>query len=86
MRLTFDAGVGNQGVSLESFGFPEDGTGDIDRIVKSKFMDDIDRGIVEVGQPVCKLCAGGDFNLIRKPPDDLAKGPDLVVTIPAGYQ
>ena len=49
-------------------------------------MDDIDRGIVEAGQPPCKLRAGRDFDLVRQPPDDLAKGPYLVVAIAAGDQ
>ena len=75
VRLAFGADVGDQGVSLEPLGLPEDGTGDIDRIVKGKFMDDIDRGIVEAGQPPCKLRPGRNFNLIRESPDYLAKGP-----------
>ena len=80
MRLAFGAGVGDQGVGLEPLGLLEHGAGDIDRIVKGKFMDDIDRGPVEAGQPPktsgnssvppsgqppCELRAGRDFDLVR---------------------
>ena len=85
MGLAFGGGVGNQGVIVELLGFAEYGAGDIDRIVKGKLVDDVDRGIVEVGQPFCKLRAGGDFNFIGQTPNDLAKGPYLIVAIAAGY-
>ena len=62
--MAFGGGVGNQGVIVELLGLPEYGAGDIDRIVKGKLVDDVNRGIVEGGQPFCKLRTGGDFNLI----------------------
>jgi len=40
MRLALGAGVGDQSVRLEPLGLLEYGAGDIDRIVKGKFMDD----------------------------------------------
>ena len=86
MRLTFGAGVGNQGFGVEPRRLPEDGARDFDRIVKGEFVDDLVWSVVSPGQPPCKLGAGRDFNLIRKAPNDLAKGPYLVVAIPAGYQ
>jgi hypothetical protein len=86
MRLTLGFGVGNQGVVIEALGVPEYRAGDIDRIVKGKFTDDIDGGVVEAGQPLCKLRAGRNFNLVRKPPDYLAEGQYLVIAIPAGNQ
>src|SRR5229473_8148524 len=86
MRLAFGADVGHQGVSLEALGLPEYRAGDLDRIVKGKFMDDIDRRLVDACQPLCKLRAGGNFNLVRQSPDDLAEGPYLVITIAAGDQ
>jgi hypothetical protein len=86
MRLAFGADISDQGVSLEPHGLLQYGGGDLDRIVKGKFMDDIDRSIVEASQPPCKLGAGGDFDLIREPADHLAKGPYLVIAKPARYQ
>src|SRR5258705_9025300 len=86
MRLALGAGVGNQSVRLEPLGLLEYGAGDIDRIVKGKFMDDIDRGVIETGHPPCKLGTGRDFNRIRQQSNYLAKGPYLVVAIPAGDQ
>ena len=84
MGLALGADVGNQRVSLEPPGLLQDGAGDIDLIVKGELVDDIDRGIVEAGQPPCQLRARRDFNLVRQPPDDLAEGPYLVVTVAAG--
>ncbi len=86
MRLTLGLGVGNQGVGIETFGVPEYGAGDIDRIVEGEFVDDVDRCVVDLRQPCCKFGAGRNFNLIREPPDDLAKGACLVVAVPAGNQ
>jgi hypothetical protein len=39
MRLTFGAGVSNQGFGVEPPRLPEDGAGDFDRIVKGEFID-----------------------------------------------
>jgi len=47
-------------------------------------VDDVDRGTVEAGQPLGQMRARGDFDLVRKPPDHLAEGPDLVVAVAAG--
>jgi hypothetical protein len=49
--LAFGGGVGNQGIIVELLGLPEHGARDIDRVVKGKLVDDVDRGIVETGQP-----------------------------------
>ena len=84
MGLALGADVGNQGVGLEPPGLPQDGAGDLDLIVKGKLVDDIDRGIVEAGQPPCELRARRDLNLVGEPPDHLAEGPDLVVAVAAG--
>ena len=84
MRLALGADVGDQGVRLEPLGLPQDRAGDLDRIVEGEFVDDIDRGIVEAGQPLRELRAGRDFDLVREPSDHLAEGPDLVVAIAAG--
>src|SRR2546423_7856476 len=85
MRLAFGADVGDQGVSLQSAGLLEHRAGNLDRIVKGELVEDIDRGTVEGGEPPCKLCAGGNFDLIREPSDHVAEGPNLVVAISAGY-
>jgi hypothetical protein len=48
--LAFGGGVGNQGIIVELLGLPEHGARDIDRIVKGKLVDDVDRGIVETSR------------------------------------
>src|SRR5882762_5847748 len=73
MRLTFGAGVGNQGFGVEPPGLPEDGARDFDRIVKGEFVDDMVWSIVSPGQPPCKLGAGRNFNLIGKAPNTSPK-------------
>ena len=47
MRLAFGAGVLDQGIGLDPLGLLEHGSGDFDRIVKGKLMDDVNRGAVE---------------------------------------
>ena len=84
MGLAFETGIGDQGIRLEPLGVAEYGAGHFDRVVKGKFVDDIDRGAVELGQPLCKLCAGHHFDLIRKPTDHLPERPYLVVAVAAG--
>src|SRR5258708_14020697 len=84
MGLAFDAGVGDQGVRLQPLGLPEDGTGDLDLVVKGKLVDDIDRGLVEAGDLLRKLRARRDLDLVREPPDDLAKSPYLLFAVAAG--
>ena len=64
-------------------GLLQDRAGDIDRIVEGELVDDIDRGLVETGQPPRQLGAGGHFNLVREPSDDLAEGPDFVIAVTA---
>ena len=86
MRLAFGADIGHQSGGLEPLGLPQHGAGDLDRIVKGKLVDDVDRRAVEAGQPLGKLRAGRDFDLVRQPPDDLAEGPYLVVAVAAGDQ
>jgi hypothetical protein len=51
MRLTFGAGVSNQGFGVEPPRLPEDGAGDFDRFVKGEFIDDMVWRIVSPGQP-----------------------------------
>src|SRR5258708_24440061 len=84
MRLVFDAGVGNQGGGLERLGLAEEGSGDLDLGVKGKRVDDIDGGLVEGGELLRKLRARRDLDLVREPPDALAKSPYLVFAVAAG--
>jgi hypothetical protein len=86
MRLAFQIDIGDQGVRFDPLRILEYGSGDFDLVVKRQFVNDIDRGIVDAGQPLRELRAGCDFDLVREPPDDLAKGRDLFVAIAAGYQ
>ncbi len=87
MRLALEAGVGDHGIGFETFGFLEDGSGDIDRIVKGKRVEDIDRRVVEVGQPLRELHAGRDLDLAREPADDGAEGLDFILAkAAAGHQ
>ena len=65
MGLALGADVGDQGIGLEFVGLPEYRPGDFDRIVKGELVNDIDRRLVEAGQPPCKLGAGRDLDLIR---------------------
>ncbi len=84
MGLALGADVGDQRVRLELVGLPQDRAGDIDRIVEGEFVDDIDRGLVEAGQPPRQLGAGRHFDLVREPSDDLAEGPDFILAVAAG--
>ena len=43
MRLALDADIGDQRIRLQPLGLPKNRAGDLDRIVKSQFMDDVDR-------------------------------------------
>jgi len=62
---------------------PKDWAGDIDRIVKGKFIDDIDRSIVSASQSLGKLDARRHFNLVGQSFDHFSKRPDLIFSIPA---
>ena len=84
MRLALGADIGDQRVGLEPPGLPEYGTGDLDLVVEGEFVDDIDRGAVEGGQPPRQPRAGRDFDFVREPPDDCAEGPYLVIAVAAG--
>jgi hypothetical protein len=53
---------------------------------QSKFFGDVDRGIVGSGQSPGELGPGCQLNSVCQSPDDFAEHPDLVVSIPAGYQ
>ena len=82
--LALGADIGDQRIGLEPLGLPQHGTGDLDLVVKGELVDDIDRSLVEAGEPLGELRAGRHFDLVREPPDHLAKGPDLVVAVIAG--
>jgi hypothetical protein len=84
MRLVLGADIGYQSIRFELDRLAQDRTGDLDRIVKGEFVDDIDRGLVEPRQLLGELGAGRDFNFVGETSDDLAKGPDLVLAIAAG--
>lgn len=84
MRLAFGAGIGDQRIGLEALGLPEYRAGDIDRIVKGKLMDDVDRGAVEASELSGKLRAGSDFDFVRQSSDHGAECPYLVVAVAAG--
>jgi hypothetical protein len=43
----------------------KDRTRDIDRIIKGKYHDDVERGIVRVGQLLGELSARSHFNSLR---------------------
>ena len=59
-----DLAIGNQGSVIKSFGLPQYSTCDINRIVKGKFVDDIDRRIVGAGQSLCELGAARYCNIL----------------------
>ncbi len=84
MRLLLGADIGHQGIRLELYGIAQDRTGNLDRIVKGEFVDDVDRSLVEPRQLLGELGAGCDFDLVGETSDDLAKGPDLVLAIAPG--
>jgi hypothetical protein len=86
MLLTFSSGIGNQGPAIESLGLTKDGTGDVNRIVKSQFFDDLDRGIVGTSQSPRELDASRCFNILLQPAYYLSEHPDFVVGIPAHDQ
>ena len=86
MWLALGAGVGDQSPNIEPLGVLKNGTGDLNRVVESEFIDDADRSIVSTGQPLCKLSPSRHFNLLLEPFYYLSKGPDFIFGIPASYQ
>src|SRR3981189_3550343 len=86
MLLAFGSCICNQGVGVEPPGLPKDGAGDVDRIVRSKLLDDVARRVVAGRKLVCEPYARGDFDVFSKPSDDFAESPDLFFGIPAGNQ
>jgi hypothetical protein len=86
MLLAFRPRIGNQSSGIETFGLPKYGTCDVNRIVKGKFVDDVDGCIVGASKSLCELGAGRYFDVLLEPPYYLAKHPDFVIGIAAGYQ
>jgi len=84
VRLALGAGIGHQRVAFELLGFPQHGACDLDRIVEGEFVDDVDGGAVEAGEPFGQLRAGRDLDLLGQPRHDFAEGPNLVVAEAAG--
>jgi hypothetical protein len=86
MLLAFGPGVGDQGADIESFGSPEDGTGDVNRIVKGELVNNLGRRVVDPGKSPCELDPGCYFDFLLQPAYHLAEHPDFVVGVPPGYQ
>ncbi len=73
MRLALAAHVGDQGVIVEPCGFLQHRPRHLDRIVKGKLVDDIERCAVETREPLGELGANLDLDLVGEPPDHLAE-------------
>src|SRR5579863_5689337 len=86
MALALGSCVCHQRFGVDPFGLPEHRAGDVDRIVKSELVDDLDRRVVAGSELVCEPHARRDFDIFGKPSDDFAKGPDLILGIAAGNQ
>ena len=70
----------------DDIGLPKHGASDVDRVIKSKFFDYVDRRVVAGRKLVCKSNARGKFNFFRKPFYDFAESPNLIFGIPTRNQ
>ena len=86
MGLALGPGVGDEGANIEPLGVPQDRARDIDRVVKGKLADDIERCVIGAGQSPCELDPGRQFDLLGEAADGFAKNPDLVLGKPSGNQ
>src|SRR5471030_1946946 len=64
MLLAFGTGVSDQSSNVEPLRVLENGTGNIDQVVESEFIDEADRSVVSAGQSFCESGAGRHFNLL----------------------
>ena len=83
VRLALRSGIRNQGHVIELFGFLQDRSGNLDRVVEGQLVNDVDRRFVVARNPLSKLCAGRDLNLIGETANDLAERLYLFVAITA---
>jgi len=84
MLLAFASCIFNQHFDIEPLGLPKDRTGNVDRIVKCKFSDYVERCVVAGCELVCEANARGNFDFFRKSTYDFAESPNLVFGIAAG--
>jgi hypothetical protein len=62
--LTFGSNSGNQRLGIKPLGMLKDRARYINRIIKGKYHDDVERGIVEVSHSLSELGSGCQLNFV----------------------
>src|SRR4051812_23773323 len=86
MLLAFTSCIGDQSFDFQPLRGPEHRPRDVDRIVKSKFVDYTERRVVAGSKLGRQPNSRVELNFLREPPYDLAEGPNLIFGIPSGDQ
>ena len=81
MLLALGTSICHQRFGIQSIGLAKNRPRDVDRIVKSKILDYLERRVVASGKLICEPNARCDFDVFRKPLYDFSKRPNLFFRI-----